>query len=130
MLTKLFSILLSSFILAQSFNINLNDVSKLNELKEHMQFHSSNYGDNIFTFFSKHYGDLKENHTENHQKEDHNKLPFDHSYGLNYTTIYILQKINIFEVNEITRFQTSNFHYQESYTSIEKSDIFQPPKYA
>ena len=37
---------------------------------------------------------------------------------------------NIFEVNEITRFQISNFHYQESYTSIEKSDIFQPPKYA
>ena len=47
MVTKLFSILLASFILVQSFNIHLGDILKLNMLIEHAELHKSKYGDNF-----------------------------------------------------------------------------------
>lgn len=126
--TKLFSILLSSIILIQSFNIHFNDFCKLNELVEHIQYHADNYGDDIFTFFSKHYGELREKHNENHQKEDHNQLPFDHDYSINHVTVYILQKIKITQISKIYTSKKSKFFYQENYSSLDETDIFQPPK--
>ncbi len=130
MYTKLFSILLSSFILAQSMNIQVKDVSKFSELVEHFQYHAENYGDDIFVFFSKHYGELKEKHSENHEKEDHNQLPFSQSFNINSFTVYILHKTKFSVIEKLIHFQAPNFCYLENYTSIERSDIFQPPKYA
>lgn len=128
--TKLFSILLSSFILFQSLNIHFNDLCKLNELVEHIQYHADNYGDDIFTFFSKHYGELKENHSKNHQKEDHNQLPFDQDYSINHLTVYILFKIKFTDLQELFTYQNARFFYQENYASLDETDIFQPPQIA
>jgi len=130
MVTKLFSILLSGFILAQSMNIQVKDVYKFNELVEHFQFHADNYGDDVFVFFSKHYGELKDKHSENHQKEDHNQLPFSQNINFNSLTVFFLNKTKFAIAEKLIISQTSNFYYLENYTSIERSDIFQPPKYA
>ncbi|MCK5678317.1 MAG: hypothetical protein KAH72_07580 [Flavobacteriaceae bacterium] len=129
MTTKLLSIFISSFILVQSFNIHLNDIFKFDELVEHVKFHEDKYGDDIFIFLSKHYGELKEKHSKNHQKEDH-KLPFDHNCSFDSLTVYVLHKLKftIDESKDII-YQTSNFFYQELHSSFEKPDIFQPPKH-
>ena len=129
MVTKLFSILLSGFILVQSLNIQIKDVFKFSELVEHFQYHAENYGDDIFVFFSKHYGELRDKHSENHEKEDHNQLPFSQNINLNYLTVFILYKIRFAIAEKLIHSQTSNFYYLENYTSIERSDIFQPPKH-
>ena len=66
MVTKLFSIVLASFILVQSFNIHLGDILKFDMLLDHAKMHKSKYGDNFFVFLSKHYGELKESHKKQH----------------------------------------------------------------
>ena len=68
-MTKIGSIAISLLILFQSFNIHLDDVIELDELIEHAQFHSAEYGDNFFVFISKHYGELKAEHNQQHQEE-------------------------------------------------------------
>ncbi len=42
----LFSI--ASIVLIQSFNIHIMDVLKLKNLIEHIEFHKSTYGDDVF----------------------------------------------------------------------------------
>lgn len=130
MVTKIFSIFISSLILVQSFNIQLNDILKLNELIEHAQFHKSKYGDGIFTFFSKHYGELKENHNKNHQEEDHKQLPFGHNSSFDTLTAFVLHKV-IFKIEGSKQiiFKSSIFFYQEMYSFFEKVEIFQPPQF-
>ncbi len=119
---------MSIFILAQSGSIKIDDVWNMNEMVKHFQYHDKNYGDDLFTFFSKHYGGLREKHSKNHKKEDHNQLPFDHSYNFHSLTTFIIQKVKDTMVKKnMPHKQTSQFFYLENYTSIERSDIFQPP---
>ena len=40
------------------------DVVKLTNLLEHIELHKSTYGDDIFSFVSKHYGDKMQEHKE------------------------------------------------------------------
>lgn len=125
---KLFSVIFSSFILVQSFNIHLDDVFKLQGLYDHAQFHQKKYGDDIFVFLSKHYGSLKEAHKTNHQKES-KQLPFDHHSGFDSATSFVLNRMKTTTgILDPNLFQSPNFFYQETYTSFEKSDIFQPPR--
>jgi len=129
MTTKLFSIFFSSFILVQSFNIHLNDIFKLNELVEHVQFHEEKYGDNIFVFLSKHYGELREKHENNSQEDDHRQLPFGHNCSFDSLTAFDLHKIKyMIDQTHRTISRTTIFYYQESYSSFEKPKIFQPPQ--
>ena len=129
MSTKIFAVIFSSFILVQSFNIHLDDVFKLQELYEHAQFHQKKYGDDIFVFLSKHYGSLKEKHKKKHQKES-KQLPFDHHSGFENAHAFVFYKIKCStQISEPILFQSSNFFYQETYASLEKSDIFQPPRF-
>ncbi len=66
--------LLTSLMLLQSLHFNMGDVLRINDFIDHAQFHKENYGDNLLSFISKHYGQEKEHHqNDNH---DHEKLPF------------------------------------------------------
>lgn len=131
MTVKLISFFISSLILAQSFNIHVNDILKFDELLEHAQFHKEKYGDNIFTFLSKHYGEMKKNHNRNNQEDDHRQLPFNNDHNFGFLTAFVLSKVKytIEETREII-YPTSNFYYQETYSSFLEYDIFQPPKQA
>lgn len=124
---------LSSTILFQSFNFGLVDVFRIDELVEHRSFHFDEYGDNFIVFLSKHYGELKQEHSKKHQeeKEDHEKLPFKHQLGASSSLVFFLDQapIQILKI-EVFLDRNSNFFYKEPYSLFEKPRVFQPPKLA
>jgi len=112
----------------QSLHINLGDVLRLQDFIEHAQFHKKNYGDNIISFLSKHYGQEKKEHQQN-ERHDHDKLPFSES-SLFHTAVALLGQLFISEHKRFKNFEKQdNFSYQLSYSSLTTFDIFQPPKY-
>jgi len=131
MYTKLFSLLIASFILVQSFNIHIGDVLKLNDLIEHAEFHNSKYGDGFLVFISKHYGDLKQSHKKQHKEEEkkHSQTPINHDCSSQLHISFLLNK-NTFTI-EIPQLleKSTNFYYQDKFSAFEKQKIFQPPKY-
>lgn len=130
---KLTSIAVSLLILVQSFNIHFSDIVELDELIEHAQFHAEEYGDNFLVFISKHYGELKAEHSKRHQeeREEHEQLPFQHqcqtallsAFVLNQTPDYPLEIDLVVDLD-------SNYFYQVSYHSLAQEGLFQPPQQA
>ncbi|MDF4204269.1 hypothetical protein PXD56_14945 [Maribacter sp. SA7] len=133
-MNKLFSILLSSLIMLQSFGVHYDDIVQLDELIEHAQFHNEQYGDNIIVFLSKHYGELKADHQRDHQEEkkDHEKLPFNHSGASHICiadVIFTRYKSELNEV-EVLDYTDSNFYYQSPSSSLHVQGILQPPRFS
>ncbi|HIB48937.1 MAG TPA: hypothetical protein EYN07_01265 [Flavobacteriaceae bacterium] len=133
---KLFSISFSFLILLQSFGISFSDVAQLDEFIEHAQFHSEQYGDNVFVFISKHYGELKANHHKEHEeeKEDHEELPFNHSSCFHITSLpaFVLNtiKVEISAPDFLDRTDKPNFHYQAPTSSFHSLGLLQPPRHS
>lgn len=131
---KLLSFTLSFLLLVQSASIGVGDILRVNELINHAQFHQQEYGDSLFVFVSKHYGELKKDHMENNPSEqnDHEKLPFGHtSCQHHFAQVFLLQQTDTSLGNiEILKDSEGNFRYKEPSSSSYKSGIFQPPKYA
>lgn len=129
-MNKILALTYSFLILIQSFNINLDDISKINALIDHAQFHKEMYGDSFFDFLAEHYGEARDNHENDHK--EHKDLPFKDNHhmcthiNLSFISPNISFKINNTEFIEIP----FNFFYKESFTSFEKPSIFQPPKHA
>jgi hypothetical protein len=130
-MSKLIVIVYSFLILIQSFNINIEDLSKFNTLFEHAKYHKEIYGDNFITFLSEHYGNEMASHENKHS--DHENLPFkDHQHVLcHINTSFILTPLTIYTANhqEITE-KPVNFLYNKPFSSFEKPAVFQPPKVA
>ncbi|MGI9532624.1 hypothetical protein [Lutimonas sp.] len=132
MITKCSSIVLALFILAQSFNLHYEDVGKISALVSHIEFHQQEYGDNLFAFISKHYGDEKSDHEdEPKDAEEHHKLPFNHNRCLDSVQIFVisLEKISLILHAEALA-AAKHFFHQNSYTFLQNSDVFQPPRKA
>ena len=118
-------------ILLQSFGIHLDDIVQMDELIEHAKFHSEQYGDNVIVFLSKHYGELKADHQEQHQeeKEDHEKLPFNHHCHITSVTAFVATSFNSgLEQLEILDFKSATFFYQAPSSSLHAEGILQPPR--
>ncbi len=132
MIAKFSSISLAIFILAQSFNLHSEDMLKLETLVSHMEFHQEKYGDDLFTFISKHYGDKMSSHEdEPKNSEDEQRLPFNHNRCLDSGQIFVINIDKLsFQLLVDDFIATSHFYYQNSYTFLENSDVFQPPKTA
>ena len=126
------SISLSIVLLFQGINFGLPDILKAGELIEHAQFHSQNHGDNFIVFISKHYGELKEQHEQQHQEEkkEHEKLPVrgEFSFASSWFVPHNEAELSL-KAPAITT-TTSLFFYKETYSSIRESAIFQPPRRA
>ncbi|WP_281778007.1 hypothetical protein [Croceibacter atlanticus] len=130
-MSKLFSISFSLIILTQSFGMSISDISQIDEFIEHAQFHSEQYGDNVFVFISKHYGELKKDHNKEHQeeKEDHEQLPFQHQSSISTVIAFIFNSPKEdFKIAEFSEFRTHNFFYQEPTSSLHSKGLFQPPR--
>ena len=130
-MVKLFSISISLLIFFQSFGISFDDVSQIDEFVEHAQFHSEQYGDNVFVFISKHYGELKASHDIEHkeEKEDHEKLPFQHQTHVNSSTAFVLNNFkHEFKAIDFSETRDYNFFYQEPSSSLHLEGLFQPPR--
>jgi hypothetical protein len=122
---------MSSVFLLQSCGIHYDDIVQLDELIEHAQFHSDEYGDNVIVFLSKHYGELKADHQREHQEEkkDHEQLPFNHSNSITSISALVIKAFNTELIQlEITDLKITNFHYQAPFSSLHSEGILQPPR--
>lgn len=127
----LFSILLSTIILLQSFGLSANDLVQLDELIEHARFHSKEYGDTTLSFLSKHYGELKASHDKEHQeeKEDHEQLPFQSQSQISSITACVLNtQKEEFKTPEFSEFKEHSFYYQVPSSSFHSEGLLQPPR--
>ncbi len=110
----------------------MNDLIQLDEFIEHAQFHNENYGDNIFVFISKHYGELKAEHNKEHQEErtEHDQLPFQHNIYVSSADVLSLVTPHKIDINtpRFLNFKLDNFFYQESSSSLYSEGLFQPPR--
>jgi len=130
---KITSIAVSLLILIQSFNIHFHDIVELDELFEHARFHAEEHGDNFLVFISKHYGELKAEHSQKHQeeKEEHEELPFQHQGQTALLSAFVLNQTAHypFEI-ELVLSLDPNYFYQVSYHSLTQEELLQPPRQA
>ncbi len=132
-MARIATILLSISILAQSFNLHIEDAIELSEIVEHAELHKSRYGDSFFVFLSKHYGDLKESHKKQHQEEEreHSHPPLQHDCSFQMQTAFVLNAFAFSIEDAKGVMQTStNFYYEDKFSTFEKQKIFQPPRLA
>ena len=131
---KLLSVLSAFLILFQSLNISLGELAQVDEFLEHASFHKDEYGDSLWVFISKHYGELKADHQKNHQEEqsEHEKLPFQHqSCTHQIANVFVLCNLpSEREKIEVAPEKEGNFYYLQSDYSGFMAGIFQPPKNA
>tara|TARA_R110000751_G_scaffold146601_1_gene250597 strand:+ start:7430 stop:7864 length:435 start_codon:yes stop_codon:yes gene_type:complete len=129
-MSKILAITYSLLILVQSFNINLEDISKFSVLLEHAEFHEEMYGDTFFEFLAEHYGDTRDSHDNEHK--EHEDLPFKDSHHMcTHINTSFIGLANNFEINYQEFIEIPfNFHYNETITDAVKTSIFQPPKHA
>ena len=126
---KIISFSIASLILIQSFNIHMLDVLKLRNLVEHLEFHKSAYGDDVFAFVAKHYGYQKLNHENKDEKKDHQQLPFHHNTCFDNAVFYVFD-LNRYQLKNLdyTDSELNNFFFETAYSFMENTDIFQPPQ--
>ena len=127
------AILFSFLVLSQSLGLGVADVVRIGDLVEHARYHNETYGDNFSDFLAKHYGDLKADHThnENNREQEHEELPFQHA-GCHHLVVEhtSLAFISLPEKIVVSSEEKTSFYYLDLYASLERSDIFQPPKQA
>ncbi len=115
----------------QSFGFHINDIAQIDEFIEHAKFHNEQYGDNVFVFISKHYGEQKKDHEkEQHDgNEDHEQLPFQHQTHIASITDFVLNTyIQVLKTPEFSEFKTHHFYYQATSSSLHVDGLFQPPQ--
>ena len=130
---RLGAILLSALLLMQSFHITVTDLARVDDLMAHMRYHQEQFGDDLLSFFSKHYGEEKAEHQKNHREErpDHEQLPFQHithvhaPQTLDFSGVVSLPVPPVADIEKVLP-----FHYPTITTALYTSGIFQPPRQA
>lgn len=111
----------------------MSDIFMMTDLVEHAKYHSEEYGDNFFTFFEKHYGDLKTEHQKSNKEErsQHEKLPFQHN-SCNHllAEVVVIDYVFPLEKTVVSYTADPHFYYQNLYSFLERVSIFQPPQIA
>lgn len=128
-MNKVLAFTYSFLILIQSFNINLEDFSKISALVEHAQYHKEKYGDTFLEFLVEHYGDDREEHENSHT--EHEDLPFNDSHHMcSHINTSFLSVVNTFDFKYQEYIEIPvNFYYKDMFTAFEKTSVFQPPKH-
>jgi hypothetical protein len=113
-------------------DIGIDDIIQFDELLEHANFHAEKYGDNLLVFISKHYGELKEQHSKDHQEEqrDHEKLPFqNHCSCSSIAAVMYDTALSDLIPLQIMDFGTADFYYQAPVSSLHAKGLLQPPQF-
>lgn len=113
--------------------LHSDDLVQIDEFIEHAMFHSEQYGDNVLVFISKHYGELKASHDQEHQEErqDHEQLPFQHHCHLSSIVAYTVNALDSpLENPMVMEFHDSNFYYQAPSSSSHTKGLLQPPRHS
>ncbi len=123
------SISLSVLLLIQSLNFGAADILSFDELIEHAQVHSEDYGDSFFVFLTKHYGSQKEEHSASH--EGHENLPFRHDHNQSAVNLFVPEYFETPQIKNPLVSQQQVIYFQTNiYTSLDTQNIFQPPRHA
>ena len=112
---------------------DINDIAQIDDFIEHAQFHSEQYGDNVFVFISKHYGELKAEHNKEHQeeKEDHEQLPFQHQSHVSCISVFVANTTKEeLKTPEFSEYKSHHFFYQEPSSSLHLEGLLQPPRHS
>lgn len=124
-------IYLSLTLLLQGFNPGLKDLMRVGDMLQHLEYHSQIYGDSFTEFFSKHYGNAKEEHHENNKDEhsEHENLPFNQQNSGQVSLVFFIPhlRISLLKLPPVQE-HSLNFIYKESHSILSKHDIFQPPR--
>jgi hypothetical protein len=123
---------LAVLVLFQGVYSSTDILFELNEVMEDYQLHKTKYGDNLTTFISKHFGDLKDAHKKQHQK-DHaqhkhpvkDQLVNTSNIDFTFNNCYFVIKTEI-ELNT----KPAGFWYINLFSTFEKQKIFHPPQLA
>lgn len=131
-MTKIVSIVISFLVLIQSFQFAISELMEIDELMEHAEFHANEYGDSFLVFLSKHYGELKAEHdkTNLQDKKEHEELPFQHGSHAPLLSVFVMADTVFYSTTSLTLqvYKQSNYHYQDSLSTLKKEALFQPPK--
>jgi hypothetical protein len=123
---KLTTYFLSFTILIQSFDFEMNDISKFSILADHISEHLDK-GDNFVDFIDLHYGNKVKSHQN--QDKEHKNLPFKHQHiDFQSQLVYV---INTFHINIPlieNSFMVNNFNYKELTSNLYINRFFQPPQ--
>lgn len=106
------------------------DIVNLGALMEHIELHESEYGDNLFSFISKHYGNKISEHQEHQEQQNgaHHNLPFKHVvYADGGQFFLIAPDVVKWIVSTDIKHQQPTFYYN-NYSYLKNSEIFQPPR--
>ena len=125
------SLFLSFSILLQGLNFHVSDMMELKVLVNHLEEHQSSFGDDFFTFFDKHYGDLRQEHDQEEHKgsNEHEKLPFKHKVcQLNVGILIHHTSAVERHLDPVPTHAVQNYYYLDNYSFLDQSEIFQPPQ--
>lgn len=115
----------------QSINLHLNVLMRFGNLIEHANYHMDEFGDDIWSFFQKHYGADSQKHIQSQHEEKHQKLPKNGHICHSSLAVFVLtNKLNLSLAIDFSPDKKTAFFYQILYASIQAVDIFQPPKRA
>ena len=125
-MNKFTSILLSIFLLGQSFQVSALDVLHLDDLYLHTIEHYQKTGDSLLGFISLHYGNKKFVHSKEHSQ--HKNLPFQQELNLlNLNIFYLQESNNKNDILVLLIIVKSYFYYIDFYSKFELQSLFQPP---
>lgn len=115
-------------MLLQSFDVHASDVLSLGAVLEHAQFHEAEFGDDLFTFYQKHFGSSSEDHVAHQHQEKHEKLPQHDNLCSSVAHVFIVNPSNniAVEANSLNELKL-NFYYLEGNSFTLPYDFFQPP---
>lgn len=118
--------LLTSFIILQSFGLNMVNVANFSNLISHYQHHKIDHQDSFLEFIDLHYGSQKEEHSDQH--DEHQDLPFHEGFSIIASVYFTLPEQFLFQPVQTLAFQLKNFNYVDHTSLQHTSEILQPPK--
>jgi hypothetical protein len=123
---KITVVILSFTILFHSLNFEIQDVSKVSALVNHITYHFK-AGDSVADFFSMHYGSELSSHKNKHK--EHQKLPFKHQhFETQAQFVYLISLENTAISFKPFTLNKNKFAYKSSMQNLFINSILQPPQ--
>ena len=117
---------LSLLIVLQSVSVFINIGNELKEVVTDYQLHKSKYGDDFATFWSKHFGELKEQHKAQHKKE--HQPSHDQNIHISHIEFALLRSFIPYKIKGNFEVKNNNFYYRSIFSEHKKTKILQPPR--
>jgi hypothetical protein len=129
-MVKAQSILFAFLFLMQSVQIQISDLLHFSDLVQHYNYHSEEFGDDLFNFIEKHYGTLAQKHRDDQplEQQDHQNLPFHKVITQLDLQLQLIPFLSTIDYNEESSIR-KQLHFYRFGAGIELfTEVFQPPR--